>query len=50
MKFELHLSGLLNDGGGFVGIMKMALMGWISPYGALPSAISRAVIPRLLQI
>jgi len=27
--------------------MKMALIGWISPYGGLPSAISKAVMPRL---
>ena len=25
-----HLSGWLNDGGGLVGIMNMALIGWIS--------------------
>ena len=31
MKAGLHLSGSLNDGGGFDGIMKMALMGWMSP-------------------
>jgi hypothetical protein len=31
MKAGLHLSGSLNDGGGFDGIMKMALIGWMSP-------------------
>lgn len=30
--------GFRNDGGGFVGIMKMARIGWISPYGGFPSA------------
>lgn len=28
-----------------MGIMKMARMGWMSPYGGFPSAISSAVIP-----
>lgn len=42
-----HLSGSLNVGGGFVGIMKIALIGWMSPYGGLPSAISNAVIPKI---
>lgn len=49
INWELHLSGSLKDGGGFVGIMKIARMGWISPYGAFPSAISRAVMPKLLS-
>ena len=47
MNSDDHWSGSRNEGGGFVGIMKMALIGWISPYGGLPSAISRAVMPRL---
>ena len=45
IKSGCHLSGALKEGGGLVGIIKMALMGWMSPYGGLPSAISRAVIP-----
>lgn len=40
-----HWSGSRKDGGGLVGIIKMARMGWMSPYGGLPSAISKAVIP-----
>lgn len=40
-----HLSGSRNEGGGLVGIINIALIGWMSPYGGLPSAISRAVIP-----
>jgi hypothetical protein len=31
MKAALHLSGSLKEGGGFEGIMKIALIGWMSP-------------------
>jgi len=41
-----HLSGSRNEGGGLVGIMNIARIGCISPYGGLPSAISNAVIPK----
>ena len=41
-----NLSDSLRVGGGFVGIMNIALMGCTSAYGGRPSAISIAVIPR----
>lgn len=40
-----HSSGFLRVGGGFVGIIKMALIGWISACGGRPSAISIQRIP-----
>lgn len=46
MNSGLHRSGSRNEGGGLVGIINIARIGCISPYGGLPSAISNAVIPR----
>ena len=40
---EDHWSGLLKDGGGLLGIMKIALMGCISAYGAFPEVIKKQV-------
>ena len=47
MNSGVHWSGSRNDGGGLVGIIKMARIGWMSPYGGLPSAISSAVMPEI---
>lgn len=47
MNSEDQRSGSRKDGGGLVGIMKIARIGWMSPYGGFPSAISRAVIPTM---
>lgn len=53
-----HLSGSVSFGGGLIqlgseenrqcllGIIKMALIGWIFEYGGFPSAISMQVIPK----
>jgi hypothetical protein len=45
-----HLESSRSEGGGFVGIINMARIGCISPYGGLPSAISKAVIPEIQKI
>lgn len=46
-KCFLYLISTLSVGGGLVGIMNMARIGWISAWGGRPSAISIAVIPKL---
>lgn len=46
LKLWDHFSGSDSVGGGLLGIMKMARMGWMPDSGGFPSAISMAVIPR----